>query len=296
MERAAHEDAFGLVGEPGGRERRVAQGPGCPGDLVENVVQPQRGGHRAIHVTEPLEPLDLMARRVVEPRVLDRHRGQCGQGRQRLYFRGGGLVRFPPVGRQAAKGRALRENRHGQGGPVPLVLDQPPDRIAPHHPAAENLGGPDRSALRHGPPRCPLAGRYDHFPHELLREARPARIAEQAVGVEPEDPARPDPHELEHPLDDPIEDPVRIQGGADQAADLEQGPGLGLPVPRFLVEPRVRHRDRHHPREVGRQAHVLVREGRPARSRTRRESRRSRPAAGRGPRASRGCRPARSRE
>ena len=71
-----------LVGDPDRRERRVAQGPGRLGDLVEDLVEAERGRDRQVPVVQPLEPVDVVARLVVQPRVLHRHRGQRGEGRQ----------------------------------------------------------------------------------------------------------------------------------------------------------------------------------------------------------------------
>jgi hypothetical protein len=81
VERAAHQDALDFVREPERREGGVAQGHGGARDLVEHVVQAERRRHRAVDVVQLLEPLHLAAGRIVQPRVLDRDRGEGGEGR-----------------------------------------------------------------------------------------------------------------------------------------------------------------------------------------------------------------------
>ena len=95
---------------------------------------------------------------------------------------------------------------------------------------------------------------------EVEHEIDDRRVAQLAVRIEPEDPAGAHAHQLEDPLHDPVEDPVRVERGADQATDLEQGARFGLAVPGLLVEPGVGDGDGHHPGEIGREDEVIVRE------------------------------------
>ena len=162
VEGPSEQDALRLVGQPDGRQRRVAEHPGGTGDLVQDVLQPERRGHRPIHAIQALEPLDVSARRVVEPSVLDgdrRERSERGQG---LHLAGGRLVSLPPIRRQAAERRALRQDRNRQDGPVALVLDQSAHRGNPGRSPPRECRGSRRDGAR--PPTVPRSRRQGARP------------------------------------------------------------------------------------------------------------------------------------